>query len=157
MQEEPLSSTAAVRPERVSVAGLLLRAGFFVLTIWFGMDLFGLFIYETLGYFPAATLSPFLAAALASAIVVRIYERGRLADIGMGWSHASAQQFWQGLAAGAISAALVTGGALMCGLATWVKNPDPAAAFGFGKLAMVAVLLLFGAVGEELMFRGCSL
>jgi hypothetical protein len=86
--------------------------------------------------------------------VVRIYERGRLADIGMGWSHASAQQFWQGLAAGAISAALVTGGALMCGLATWVKNPDPAAAFGFGKLAMVAVLLLFGAVGEELMFRG---
>jgi len=42
----------------------------------------------------------------------------------------------------------------MCGLATWVKNPDPAAAFGFGKLAMVSILLLFGAVGEELMFRG---
>jgi len=154
MQEEPLSSTEAARPERVSVAGLLLRAGFFVLTIWFGLNLFGLFIHETLGYFPAATLSPFLAAALASAIVVRIYERGRLADIGMGWSHASARQFWQGLAAGAGSAALVTGGALMCGLATWVKNPDPAAAFGFGKLAMVSILLLFGAVGEELMFRG---
>jgi len=104
MQEEPLSSTEAARPERVSTAGLLLRAGFFVLTIWFGLNLFGLFIHELLGYFPAATLSPFLAAALASAIVVRIYERGRLADIGMGWSQASARQFWQGLAAGAVSA-----------------------------------------------------
>jgi len=154
MPEEPLSSSGAARPERISVAGLLLRAGFFVLTIWFGMNLFGLFIYETLGYFPAATLSPFLAATLASAIVVRIYERGRLEDIGMGWSHASARQFRQGLAAGAAAAALVTGGALLCGLAAWVKNPDPAAAFGFGKLAMVAILLLFGAVGEELMFRG---
>jgi hypothetical protein len=72
MQEEPLSSTEAARPERVSVAGLLLRAGFFVLTIWFGLNLFGLFIHETLGYFPAATLSPFLAAARGTPIVVRI-------------------------------------------------------------------------------------
>jgi hypothetical protein len=154
MQEQPLSSSEPVTPERPSAAGLLLRAGFFILTIWIGMNLFGLFINETLGYFPAATLSPFLAAALASAIVVRVYERGRIEDVGMGWSHASGRQFWQGLAAGAAAAALVTGTALVCGLATWVKNPDPAAAFGFGKLAMVGTLLLFGVVGEELMFRG---
>ncbi len=155
MHEQPLSSTSeTAKPERVSAAGLLLRAGFFVLTIYIAMNLFGLFINETLGYFPAATLSPFLAAALASAIVVRIYERGRISDIGMGWSHASGRQFWQGMAAGAAGAALVTGGALLCGLATWVKNPDPAAEFGFGKLALVGILLLFGAVGEELMFRG---
>ncbi|MGD0577530.1 MAG: CPBP family intramembrane glutamic endopeptidase [Bryobacteraceae bacterium] len=154
MHEEPVNSTMPARPERVSTVGLLLRAGFFLLLIWLAMNLFGLFLNETLGYFPAATLSPFLASVLASAIVVRIYERGRLEDVGMGWSHASGTQFWQGLAAGAAGAALVTGGALMCGLATWVKNPDPAAGFGFGKLAMVATLLLFGAVGEELMFRG---
>jgi hypothetical protein len=133
---------------------MFLRAGFFILMIWIGMNLFGLFLNETLGYFPAATLSPFLAAALASAIVVRIYERGRLADIGMGWSHVSTRQFRRGLAGGAAAAALVTGVALLCGWATWEKNPDPAAAFGLGKLLYVATLLLFGAVGEELMFRG---
>ena len=158
MPEEPISSNEGsageALPERPSAVGLLLRAGFFILLIWIGMNLFGLFLYETFGYFPAATLSPFAAAALASAIVVRIYERGRLADIGMGWSHASARQFRHGLAAGAAAAALVTGAALMLGLATWVKNPDPAAAFGFEKLLFVATLLLFGAVGEELMFRG---
>ena len=154
MQEQPVPTPEAANPERVSTLGLLLRAGFFLLIVWLAMNLFGLFLNEWLGYFPAATLSPFLASVLASAIVVRIYERGRLEDVGMGWSHASGTQFWQGLAAGAGAAALVTGSAILCGLATWVENPDPAAGFGFGKLIMVLTLLLFGAVGEELMFRG---
>jgi len=51
------------------------------------------------------------------------------------------------------SAALVTGGH-SCAAWRHGQEPRPCRAFGFGKLAMVSILLLFGAVGEELMFRG---
>ena len=39
-------------------------------------------------------------------------------------------------------------------MATFEKIADPKAAFNLGQLVFVGVLLLFGAVGEELMFRG---
>ena len=154
MPEEPIAQPATEHAERLSAFGMFLRAGFFLAVIWVGMNVFGLLLNGAVGYFPAATLSPFIASALASAIVVRIYERGRMADIGMGWSHASTRQFRQGLVAGGAAAAAVILIGVLCGWAAWVKSPDPAAAFGFGKLILVAILLLFGAVGEELMFRG---
>jgi hypothetical protein len=141
-------------PERVSTLGLVLRAIFFLVIVWVGIRVFGWLVYETLGYLPAAVLSVFAASSLASVFVVRVYERGRLEDIGMGWGTQSTRQFWIGLGAGAVAAAAVTLFAVSLGLATFVKSTEPAMAFGFSKLFYVATLLLFGVVGEELMFRG---
>jgi membrane protease YdiL (CAAX protease family) len=141
-------------PEPLSRAGLLLRAAFFLLVVWLGAHLFGTLMMETLGYFPAATLSLFLAAALATAFVLRVYERGRLEDVGLNWSQSALRQLWRGIGAAAAAALLTCALGLATGVATIVREPDPQAAFGGGKLIFTATLLLFGAAGEELMFRG---
>jgi hypothetical protein len=159
MPEEPI---VGVKPqaERVSAFGLLLRAGFFVLLIWISGNIFGVLLHSALDPDPqrmtllSAALGMFIPATLASAFVVRIYERGRLEDVGMGWSSASLRQFWAGAGASAAAAVLVIGGAWVTHLARFEKIADPQAAFNLGQLVFVAVLLLFGAVGEELMFRG---
>jgi uncharacterized protein len=159
MTEEP-NVDMEPRVERLSAFGLLLRASFFVLLIWISGNICGVILHSALDPDPqrmtllSAALGMFIPATLASAFVVRIYERGRLEDIGMGWSSASLRQFWAGAGASAAAAALVIGGACATGLATFQKIADPAAAFNLGQLIFVGVLLLFGAVGEELMFRG---
>jgi membrane protease YdiL (CAAX protease family) len=160
MPEEPVITTEEPGTGRVSTFGLFLRAGFFVLLIWIGGYIFGVLLHGALDPDPqrmtllSAALGMFIPATLASAFVVRIYERGRLEDIGMGWSPASLRQFWAGAGAGAAAAALLIGGACAAGMATFEKIADPKAAFNPGQLIFVGVLLLFGAVGEELMFRG---
>jgi membrane protease YdiL (CAAX protease family) len=165
MPEEPaIAQTAitqeAIQPKRVSPFGLLLRASFFLLLIWISGNIFGIILHGALDPDPqrmtllSAALGMFVPATLASTFVVRIYERGRLEDIGMGWSAASQRQFWTGAGASAAAAILVIGGACGSGMATFEKIVDPKAGFNAGQLLFVGVLLLFGAVGEELMFRG---
>jgi len=160
MPEEPAITQEDIQPKRVSAFGLLLRASFFVLLIWISGNIFGILLHGALDPDPqrmtllSAALGMFIPATLASAFVVRIYERGRLEDIGMGWSSASLRQFWAGAGASASAAVLVIGGACASGMATFEKIADPKAAFNLGQLVFIGVLLLFGAVGEELMFRG---
>lgn len=160
MQQEPLATGEERNQAQVSPFGLLLRAGFFVLLVWIGGMIFGTILHGALDpdsqrpTLLSASLAMFIPATLASTFVVRIYERGRLEDIGMGWSPASLRQFWLGAGASAAAALLVIGSAWLAGFATFEKIVDPNAAFNPGQLVFVGVLLLFGAVGEELMFRG---
>src|SRR5262249_53917372 len=93
---------AAEAPSRL---GGLLRVGLFVLIGWIGVGIFPLLMEPLAGLFTAAALSTFLTAALANAITVRIYERGRLADLGMGWSPTSGREFLVGAGTGAAAGA----------------------------------------------------
>ncbi len=91
--------------------GLFLRAGLFLLFIRFFGSLIASVLVETIGYFPAAALSFFLAAAIASAFMVRTFERGRLEDIGMGWTRDSKRHLLFGTTLGIAGALFVTLGA----------------------------------------------
>ncbi len=64
--------------------GLVLRVGLYILLAWIGLLLFPAMLLPLVGIVVASTLSSFAAAAVANAVVVRIYERGRLADVGLG-------------------------------------------------------------------------
>jgi hypothetical protein len=132
--------------------GLLLRLFFFVVLEWVSLRVMGTLLYELFGYFAAAALGTFLAAVLSNALTVRIYERGRMEDVGMGWSAPAQRHLLLGLAGGIAAGAAVVG--LLLALRLSVLEPSTDAPFSAGKLIFVTVMLLFGATGEELLFRG---
>lgn len=139
---------------RTELPGILLRAGLFLLFIRVAGGFLGWFLNETLGYLPAAALSIFAASSLATAFVLRVFERAHLAQVGLGWTNQSKRHLLMGAGAGVAAGIAVMGPPLMFGLARLERLADPAAAFSPVNLLFVSVLLLFGAVGEEMMFRG---
>ena len=102
--------------------------------------------------FVVSTLGTFAAAAVANAVVLRIYERGNLSSIGLGWAAASRRNVSLGILGG-MGAALVV---LLLPLVLRGADlePVPSEHFRWPSLLFVSILLLFGAVGEEMLFRG---
>ncbi len=151
MQPSPPASTSA---QRQKLLGLALRVGVFALIAVIGLFFVFPFIIDLIGFYPfvTSTLGTFAAAAVANTLAVRIYERGRLADIGLGWSVASRRNLSFGLLGG-IGAGLVV---VVIPLA--LRRADlervPNEHFQWPSLLFVSILLLFGAVGEEMLFRG---
>jgi len=133
--------------------GILLRVGLYILFAFLGLLIFPAIMQPLAGIILTSTLSSFAAAAVANAVVVRIYERGRLADVGLAWSLSSGREFVTGTGLAAAAATLVVLVPLALRMATFqrekvaVEHPWAAFAFGCGAL-------LFGVIGEELLFRG---
>ncbi len=135
-----------------SKLGLALRVGVFAFLAVAGATFFPLLMEPLGGYMIAAVLGTFASAAVANALVLRIYESGRLADIGLQWNPASAANLILGFGGGAGAAVIVLVPPLALGFARLRIDPDnpgswPAAIF-------VSIVLLFGSVGEEMLFRG---
>jgi hypothetical protein len=99
-----------------------------------------------------AALSSFAAGAFANGLLVRMYEGSRLAAFGMEWTKPSTRELLLGVAGGA-GAALVIG---LIALATKMAEEQHVQASPAWpvNLLFVFVVLAFGAVGEELLFRG---
>jgi hypothetical protein len=133
--------------------GLILRIGLYILLAWMGQLVFPALLLPLGGILVASALSAFAAAAVANAVVVRIYERGRLADIGLGWNSSSGREFLTGAAAGIGAAVCVVLVPLALRMARFDRDPAVVehrwASFAFGGL-----VLFFGAMGEELLFHG---
>jgi membrane protease YdiL (CAAX protease family) len=132
--------------------GVLLRVGLFLLIGFFALVGFT----SALNFFLAPEISSmiatFAAAALANAITVRVYERGRLADIGLGWLARSRLDFLWGLGLGMAAPILILGDAWAMGAARFEATEAPE--HKWATMTFVAVLLLFAAAGEELLFHG---
>jgi len=139
-------------PGRPSKVGVLLRVGIFAFLEIAGMSIISPLMYPVAGYLVAAALGTFAAAAIANTIAIRVYERGHLSYIGLGWTHASRTNLWLGFAGGAGAALIVLVPPLLLGAA----QLKPAEDWQFSPLsiAFLAIVLLFGAIGEELLFRG---
>jgi membrane protease YdiL (CAAX protease family) len=139
-------------PVHTSKWGLILRVGVFAFLEIAGLNVFATLLMPVGGYLVAAALGTFAAAAVANAVAVRIWERGRLSDIGLGWNQASRHNLGVGAAAGVCAALLVVGLPLLTGAARieWEAAPS----FHWPTFFFVSLVLLFGAVGEEMLFRG---
>lgn len=140
--------------QRQKLIGLALRVGAFALIAALGYYLVFPIIMAFIGapVFVISTLGTFAAAAVANAIVLRIYERGNLAGIGLGWTAASRRNLSLGVLGG-IGAALIV---IVIPLVLRVADVErvPSEQFHWPSLLFVSILLLFGAVGEEMLFRG---
>ena len=133
--------------------GVLLRVGVFALIAMLGYVIFPVFVnFITPSIFIVAALGSFSAAAVANAIALRIYERGQLADIGLGWIPASRRNLSIGLLGGIGAALIVLIGPVVFQAAGFERIPGRHVQWG--ATILVSVVLLFGAVGEEMLFRG---
>jgi membrane protease YdiL (CAAX protease family) len=135
--------------EKLSV---VLRVSLFVLIAWTGMILFPWLILGVTGDFTGSALSTFAAAAVANAILVRIYEHGQLSGMGLGWTETSRRELFTGMAAGAGAAVVIVAAAVFLQMAAFEGAQRGENAWA--NLAFLALVLLFGAVGEEMLFHG---
>ena len=95
-----------------------------------------------------STLSVFAAGVVANLLLTLKFEHGRLSDVGLSWEPSVLRNLASGLALGAGSVLLLVLGAVLSGLAQFESA-------GIEKSALwIAVLLLVGVFGEELVFRG---
>ena len=131
--------------------GSLLRFGFYAFLVFIGIPLFA-WILSPLGYVISATGATFGAGIVANAVSVRIFERGGLSSVGLALIPGAGRHAAWGFAAGILAGAAVTLLPLLLGLAT--LGPGPQSPASPGSFLFVSTLLLFGAIGEELLFRG---
>lgn len=144
----------SVSPSPTAV-GLGIRAALFLLFVRISGMVFGGVLYALFdSLLLASALGVFLAAALATGIVLRMFERGRIEDLGLAWWPEGQGRFIHGTLAGLAMGLAAAGLPVLSGMAAWIRTPEPEMAFGAGKFVFVTVLLWFGAAGEELMFRG---
>jgi membrane protease YdiL (CAAX protease family) len=140
--------------QRQTRLGVALRVGVFALIAILGNYLAFPVLMGLLGasILVISTFGSFGAAAIANAVVLRIYERGRLTDIGLGWTAASRRNLSLGILGGLGCALLVVVGSILVRAADF--EPVPNESFHWPSLLFVSIVLLFGAVGEEMLFRG---
>jgi membrane protease YdiL (CAAX protease family) len=138
---------------KVDKLAVALRVGVFLFLALVGTVLFPrLLNVAPAMYFVAAALGVFAAGAVANAVALRIYERGHLADLGLGWTSASRKNLAIGTAGGAGAAVAAVLGPVF--FRTADLQAIPGGSFQWGAVCFVSVVLLFGAIGEELLFRG---
>jgi membrane protease YdiL (CAAX protease family) len=92
------------------------------------------------------------SAVVANWLALRIYANRRLIDAGLWLNRAAGENLLAGLAGGAGAACLVLAPPLLFGMAHLASTPAdrPSA----GTIVFVMFLLIAGATGEELLFRG---
>ncbi len=131
--------------------GLALRVGIFMITGIITLQIVSALLAWA-GLLVQAAMAVFASAAVANALSLRIFERGGLSDIGLGWQTSTHRNLLYGLAGGIISALAVTGLPVLLGLAT--VTTDPTRSFSIPSFIFVLAVMVFGAVGEELLFHG---
>jgi len=140
-------------PAHTDPLRIALQAGlyifFFILTSWLFVlaglgTVFGIWIGSALG--------TFVGAVVANVVTLRIFEGRHLADIGFHWNRASAHNLLWGLVGGIAAAVIVLAGPLAVRIAS--MQPGSSVERPVGTFIFVTVILIFGAAGEEILFRG---
>jgi membrane protease YdiL (CAAX protease family) len=146
--------TTASEPVQPNKIGILLRVGLFALIGIIGMKLiFPWLIFSIVdSLFVVAAMSVFASAAVANAIVVRVYERGRLSDLGLAWNPTSAREFLLGAGLAAAAGTLIVVAPLVTRAAHF--EPAPSVEHRWASIFFISIVLLFGATGEEMLFHG---
>lgn len=148
----PAAAAGEAQEPRRTKFGILLRVGIFAFLEIAGMAILAPLMAPLAGYLVSATLSTFGAAAIANTMAIRVYERGQLADLGLHWSAASRWNLLLGLAGGVGAAVVVNCVPIVLGRAEFL--PAEGWTGSAGSAIFLSIVLLFGAFGEELLFRG---
>lgn len=132
--------------------GIVLKVGFFAFLVFVVFVVFSLLLPPVAGYLAGSAGATFAAAAIANATTLRVFERRNLPSLGLNWHRGSLRNLGLGMACGMSAALLVIGGPLVVGAAYVEQTPENPGSFAAAMF--VTGVLLFGAFGEELLFRG---
>ncbi|HEX3680904.1 MAG TPA: type II CAAX endopeptidase family protein [Bryobacteraceae bacterium] len=153
----PLDTPGSARPPETRPAGpdtrlgTILRVAFFVGTVVIALWLFT-WLFSLFGVVVAGTFSLFLTGLSANLLTMRIFDRRPLADIGLGGGAGTRRNFLIGILAGGGTAAAMLVAPLLARTGHLVAREH--AAFNWPSLLFYLAVLLFGAGGEEMIFRG---
>ena len=132
------------------VLSLVLRIGLFALIVIMAATLLPILLIPLIERFAGATLTVFGAGTIANAIAYRTYERGSLMDSGLEWTTGARRNLLLGAGLGAGFGLIIVLVLVLTGQAHF----ESTGSISWPSLVFVSVVLMFGAVGEELMFRG---
>lgn len=103
----------------------------------------------------ALTVPPLVAASVAGALAMAIFESRRLSDLGLHWREGTGRNLLTGIGVGVGGAAMMIAVPLATGLARYESTPNEP--FNLRAVLFTVALLLCGAGGEEIAFRGFPL
>jgi membrane protease YdiL (CAAX protease family) len=129
----------------------ILRVGVYVFLALASYLLFGI-VLSTLPMAIAAPLLVFCAGSVSNELAMRIYEHRSLVDLGLGWNPSSVRNVLLGLAGGVVAALMVVLVPVLEGAAEITRVAGQQV--DWGAIVVLLVILLFGAMGEELLLRG---
>jgi hypothetical protein len=92
-----------------------------------------------------------MSAVFTNVLALRIYDGRQLSDIGFHWNPASRWNLFWGLAGGMAGALVVLAGPLVAGAASMHADASEA---HWRTFVFITVILILGAAGEEILFRG---
>lgn len=101
-----------------------------------------------------SALAMFLGSLAATAVVMRIYYHAPVWVVGLDWTPAAARNLGIGLLVGISAGALAALLPVALGTLRWEVSGNT---FSLDALLMFLALILFGAIGEEVLFRGFPL
>ena len=139
--------TSRKDPARIAIAVLAYAVMFYAIDGYLFEPLF----FWLGGLLVASTFGRLLAALFANWLALRIFENRTLPAVGLLLNRASVDNLGVGLIGGIGSACLVLGVPLLAGAAHLTRSTAPPSA---GTLPFVTLLLIAGAMAEELVFRG---
>jgi uncharacterized protein len=146
-------ATLPPSPEPASTKlSVVLRLAFYFGAGLIGLQLIPILLWPLFGVVVSATVGLLGIAVLANVITMRIFDRRPLSHIGLNSTPGSGRNFGWGVALGAGAAALMLSAPLLARAGHLVLKPG--ANPGWPSLIFYLVVLLFGAAGEEILFRG---
>ena len=167
MEEPDFSSAASSRPQPPGEPRLIstpkapnqafkaiLQVLVFTVFAWVAMNLFALLAVVIPNILLVSALATFLGSLAATALAMRIFYQAPALAVGLHWNPIASRNLAIGLLLGAIAGAVVTLLPVALGTLHWEATGD---AFSWGALGVFLVLILFSAIGEEVLFRGFPL
>jgi membrane protease YdiL (CAAX protease family) len=115
-------------------------------------QVFGLLLSILPNLLLVSALAVFLGSLVATTVTLRMFSPPHpLLSIGLQWDHRHRNNLLLGILLGAVFGAAVTIAPVLIGKASWGPAETP---FSPSALLVFFVVMLFGAIGEEVLFRG---
>ena len=130
----------------------VLQCFVFVFLFFAGSVLFGFLLQLIPNLLLVSTLDSFLGSLVATVVALRMFSPQRpLISVGLHWNTRTRNNLFLGILLGVFFGLVVTALPVLMGKASWRWTETE---FSPGALLMFLVLILFGAIGEEILFRG---